>query len=119
VLVRRFRRFTALHISPAIAVAGILSGFVVGLTGMGGGALTTPMLIIFFRISPLAAVSSDLVASLVMKPIGGAVHWRRRTVRTDVVRWLALGSVPAAFAGALFIGSLNAADVGPMVKRAV
>ena len=108
-----------MHISPAIALAGILSGFVVGLTGMGGGALTTPMLIVFFRISPLAAVSSDLVASLVMKPVGGAVHLRRRTVRTDLVRWLALGSVPAAFAGALLIGSFDADVVGPLVKRAV
>ena len=52
-------------------------GFVVGLTGMGGGALMTPMMILFFNIQPLAAVSSDLVASMVMKPVGGAVHLRK------------------------------------------
>ena len=56
---------------PSIAVAGLLVGFVVGLTGMGGGALMTPMLVLFFGVQPLAAVSSDLVASFFMKPVGG------------------------------------------------
>ena len=54
-----------------IAGAGFIVGIIVGLTGMGGGALMTPILVIGFGIEPLAAVSSDLVAAVVMKPIGG------------------------------------------------
>ncbi|MCB1256632.1 MAG: sulfite exporter TauE/SafE family protein [Microthrixaceae bacterium] len=86
-------------IEPGLALGGLLGGFLVGLTGMGGGALLTPMLVFIFNVSPTAAVGSDLVASLVMKPIGGAVHWRHRTVRTDIVSWLCLGSIPGAFVG--------------------
>jgi uncharacterized membrane protein YfcA len=66
---------------------------------MGGGALMTPILLIFFGINPSTAVSSDLVAAMVMKPVGGGVHIRRRTVRWELVRWLCIGSIPAAFAG--------------------
>jgi uncharacterized protein len=54
-----------------IAIAGLIVGFVIGLTGMGGGALMTPVLIIFFGITPSAAISSDVVASVILKPIGG------------------------------------------------
>jgi hypothetical protein len=87
----------------AVAVAGLFVGFVVGLTGMGGGALMTPMMILLFGVQPLAAVSSDLVASMVMKPVGGAVHLRRGTVNKDLVRWLVIGSVPSAFIGVLVL----------------
>jgi hypothetical protein len=76
-------------------------GIVVGLTGMGGGALMTPILVLVFGIPPLAAVSSDLAATAVMKPFGGWVHARRGTVHWPLVRWLCVGSVPAAFAGVL------------------
>ena len=74
-----------------------LLGFIIGLTGMGGGALMTPMLVLLFGVSPLTAVSSDLVASAVMKPVGSFVHIRAGTVRWDLVRWLCLGSIPAVF----------------------
>ena len=83
----------------ALAGGGLIVGFVVGLTGMGGGALMTPMLVVLFNVDPLAAVSSDLVASALMKPFGGAVHMRRGTVNLRLVAWLAAGSVPSAFAG--------------------
>jgi hypothetical protein len=85
----------------ALAAAGFGVGIVVGLTGMGGGALMTPVLVIFFGIPPLAAVSSDLVASAVMKPVGSLVHILRKSVNWELVRWLCIGSVPAAFAGVL------------------
>ncbi len=88
---------------PAIAVAGLLVGLVVGLTGMGGGALMTPILVFFFGVSPLVAVSSDVVASLFMKPIGGLVHLRRGTVHLGLVKWLCVGSVPGAFSGVLML----------------
>ncbi len=91
----------------ALALAGLVVGFTVGLTGMGGGALMTPLLVLVFDVGPLAAVSSDLVASLVMKPIGGGVHLRRGNVHTVMVRWLVLGSVPAALAGVLVLDALQ------------
>jgi len=78
-------------------------GMVVGLTGMGGGALMTPVLVLFFNVPPLAAVSSDLVASAVMKPFGTAVHLRRGTVHLGLVKWLCVGSIPSAFCGVLLI----------------
>jgi uncharacterized protein len=85
----------------AFAASGV--GVVVGLTGMGGGALMTPMLVLFFGVHPLAAVSSDLVAAAVMKPVGSFVHLRRGTVNLRLVGWLSAGSIPAAFCGALIV----------------
>lgn len=100
-----------MHIDGYVALAGLIVGFVVGLTGMGGGALMTPILVLLFKIEPLAAVSSDLVAAMVMKPVGAAVHARRRTVRWDLVRWLMLGSIPSAFAGVFVLRSFGSSDV--------
>lgn len=90
-------------LDPLVTLAGAFVGFVVGLTGMGGGALMTPVLVILFGIEPLTAVSSDIVAAMVMKPIGGGVHWRRGTVNMGLVKWLVLGSVPSAFLGVLML----------------
>jgi adenylyl-sulfate kinase len=86
-----------------LAIGGLFVGIIVGLTGMGGGALMTPMLVFFFGADPLTAISSDLVASFVMKPAGAFVHLRAKTVNVGLVRLLCLGSVPAAFIGAWFI----------------
>jgi uncharacterized membrane protein YfcA len=91
----------------ALALAGLLVGFTVGLTGMGGGALMTPILVLLFNVTPTTAVSSDLLASLVMKPIGGGVHLRRGTVNWTMVRCLCLGSVPFAFAGVFVLRALG------------
>src|SRR5262249_57048131 len=98
-------------------LAGLLVGLVVGLTGMGGGALMTPILVLLFRINPLSAVSSDIVAAVVMKPVGGSVHARRGTVNVDLVRWLALGSVPAAFCGVVVFRATGAPQVGRRLKE--
>jgi uncharacterized membrane protein YfcA len=92
----------------AISAFGI--GIVVGLTGMGGGALMTPVLVLFFDVLPLTAVSSDLVASAVMKPVGSVVHLRRGTVHLGLVKWLCIGSVPAAFSGVVIARSLGGGD---------
>src|ERR1700730_17403937 len=91
----------------ALALAGLVVGFTVGLTGMGGGALMTPILVLVFGITPSAAVSSDLLASLVMKPIGGGVHLRRGTVNWEMVKGLCIGSGPAAFSGVFILKSLG------------
>jgi uncharacterized membrane protein YfcA len=96
-----------MDIDLGVSLAGLVVGVVVGLTGMGGGALLTPIMVLFFGVQPLAAVSSDLVAGLVMKPIGGGVHLRRGTVHMGIVRWLVIGSVPAAFAGVLLLRALG------------
>ena len=110
----------SVHFDLAVAVAGLLVGFTVGLTGMGGGALMTPILVLLFKVQPLAAVSSDLVASFIMKPVGGGVHLRRRTVNFALVKWLMVGSVPAAFAGVLVLRRLgDGAAVQTRVKEAL
>jgi uncharacterized membrane protein YfcA len=95
------------HLEFSLSVAGLLVGLLVGLTGMGGGAVLTPLLVLLFRVEPLAAISSDLLTSLVMKPVGGVVHLRQRTVNWRLVGLLSTGSVPSAFAGAVLIGLLG------------
>jgi uncharacterized membrane protein YfcA len=103
-----------------LALAGFGVGAVVGLTGMGGGALMTPVLVLFFGIPPLAAVSSDLVISAVMKPIGAGVHLRRGTVNKALVGWLCLGSIPSAFGGVLIAKALGHGEgVQQVVKVAL
>src|SRR5262245_65801710 len=99
-----------------VMLAGLLVGFVVGLTGMGGGALMTPILVLLFRVNPLSAVSSDIVAAVVMKPVGGSVHFRRGPVNVDLVRWLALGPVPAAFCGGFVLRALGAPEFGARLQ---
>ncbi|MEO7474022.1 MAG: sulfite exporter TauE/SafE family protein [Gemmatimonadales bacterium] len=94
-------------IDPLLALAALGIGIVVGLTGMGGGALMTPVLVLFFNVPPLAAVSSDLVASAIMKPVGSIVHLRRGTVHLGLVKWLCLGSIPGAFSGVLIARALG------------
>ncbi|ADB31804.1 protein of unknown function DUF81 [Kribbella flavida DSM 17836] len=104
----------------ALAAAAFGVGVVVGLTGMGGGALMTPVLVLFFGVPPLTAVSSDLVASAVMKPVGAAVHLRRGTVHLKLVGWLCVGSIPAAFAGVLIARSLgDGENVQQFIQRAL
>jgi hypothetical protein len=94
-----------------IVLAGFIVGVLVGLTGSGGGALMTPILILLFGVTPSAAVSSDIVASAIMKPFGGAIHFRRGTVHGGLVRWLSIGSVPAAFAGVFIDHALGSGQV--------
>jgi uncharacterized membrane protein YfcA len=105
---------------PIVALAGLLVGFVVGLTGMGGGALMTPILVLLFKIEPLAAVSSDIVASMIMKPIGGGVHFKRGSVNKELVKWLVMGSVPSAFLGVMLLKTLGSgALLQGLVKNAL
>jgi hypothetical protein len=96
-----------MNLDPLLAFAAFGIGIVVGLTGMGGGALMTPVLVLFFGIPPLTAVSSDLVASAVMKPVGSFVHLRRGTVNLELVKWLCIGSIPGAFSGVLIARALG------------
>lgn len=103
-----------------VTLAGLFVGLIVGMTGMGGGALMTPVLVLLFGMQPLAAVSSDLVASMFMKPIGAAVHFKRKTVHRELVLWLVLGSVPSAFLGVLLLKALGTGhDIQHSVKHAL
>ncbi len=96
-----------MHIDPYIVLGSALIGLLVGMTGAGGGALMTPMLILLFGVAPAAAISSDLVASVVMRPIGAAVHLRAGTVNRRLVLLMACGSVPAAILGSFLLHRLG------------
>ncbi len=78
-----------------ISLVGLLIGFLVGLTGMGGGSLLAPIMILFFRIPPVWAVGTDIAYSTVTKALGSVVHIRQKNVNFKVALWLACGSVPA------------------------
>src|SRR6201984_1886561 len=96
-----------MHVDPFIVLGSAVVGLLVGPTGAGGGALMTPMLILLFGVKPSAAISSDLVAAVVMRPVGASVHLRRGTVNRSLVRWMVLGSVPMAFLGAYILHEIG------------
>ncbi len=78
------------------ALSGLLVGFIVGLTGVGGGSLMTPMLVMIFGVPPATAVGTDLLYACFTKATGVWVHARRGNVEWKLVGWLAAGSIPAA-----------------------
>ncbi len=84
------------HFDLLHAIAGLLVGFLVGLTGVGGGSLMTPILVLLFGVAPGTAVGTDLLFASVTKIVGSTVHGRRETVDWHIMRRLAMGSVPAA-----------------------
>jgi uncharacterized membrane protein YfcA len=90
-----------------LGASGFLGGLAVGVAGMGGGALMTPVLVLAFRIDPRVAIASDLVNSLAMKPVGGAVHALHKSVNWSLVRLLVAPGVPAAFLGAWALNQLG------------
>lgn len=96
-----------MHIDPFIVLGSAVVGFLVGMTGAGGGALMTPMLILLFGVKPSTAISSDLVAAVLMRPFGAAVHLRNGTVNLTLVGWMVLGSVPMAFFGTFLLHQMG------------
>ena len=94
-------------LSLYVVLGSAVVGLLVGLTGAGGGALMTPMLILLFSVKPAAAISSDLVAAVVMRPVGAAVHLHKGTVNLRLVGLMSLGSVPMAFLGAFLLRQLG------------
>jgi uncharacterized membrane protein YfcA len=91
------------NINGYIVLGSAVVGFLVGLTGAGGGALMTPMLILLFNVKPSSAISSDLVAAVAMRPVAAAVHLTKKTVNFRLVGWMVVGSVPMAFLGAYLL----------------
>lgn len=92
---------------PAIIVFGLGIGVLVGMTGMGGGSLMTPLLILIFGIQPTTAIGTDIFYSAVTKTVGGWRHFRMKTVNMELVKWLSFGSVPAAVLGVAFVSLLQ------------
>lgn len=90
-----------------IAIIGFAVGVMVGLTGMGGGALMTPLLILFGWAKPMMAVGTDLVWNTLTKMVGGVVHYRQRTVDFQIVKLLAIGSIPGALLGLALLAHLH------------
>lgn len=95
-------------IEPLYSLAGVLVGLLVGLTGVGGGSLMTPLLVLMFGFHPATAVGTDLLYASATKTAGTAVHGRHGTVDWQVVRRLASGSVPAAVAMLILLSLVDA-----------
>ena len=106
-----------LQLDLYLSLGGLVAGLMVGLTGMGGAALVTPMLVLLFGVSPAAAVSSDVVASAVMKPVGAFVHIRAKTVHWRLVWWLSVGSIPAVLLGTLVFATVLNTDAAAETIR--
>jgi uncharacterized membrane protein YfcA len=83
----------------ALVAFGLGVGILVGMTGIGGGSLMTPMLILVFGVTPTTAIGTDLAYAAVTKTVGGYKHWQQRTVDFTLSSWMAIGSVPAAIFG--------------------
>jgi uncharacterized membrane protein YfcA len=92
---------------PAIIVFGLGIGVLVGMTGMGGGSLMTPLLILIFGIQPTTAIGTDIFYSAITKTVGGWRHFRMKTVNMELVKWLSFGSVPAAVLGVAIVSVLQ------------
>jgi uncharacterized membrane protein YfcA len=92
---------------PAIVIFGFGIGLLVGMTGMGGASLMTPMLILLFGVQPVTAIGTDIFYAAVTKTVGGIQHLRAGTVHRGLAFWMAVGSVPAAIAGVFVIEVLQ------------
>jgi uncharacterized membrane protein YfcA len=92
---------------PLVIVFGLGVGILIGLTGIGGGSLMTPLLVLFAGIPPVVAIGTDLAYGAVTKTLGGWRHWRKGTVDLGVSAWLAVGSVPGAVVGVWLLDRLH------------
>jgi uncharacterized membrane protein YfcA len=93
---------------PLMVIAfGLGVGILVGMTGVGGGALMTPLLVLFVGTPPVTAVGTDLAYGAITKTVGGYKHWRQGTIDFPLSWWMAIGSVPAAVGGVYVIGILE------------
>src|SRR5665811_154571 len=93
--------------NPAIIIFGFGIGAMVGMTGMGGGTLMTPLLILLFGVKPVTAIGTDIFYAAVTKTVGGWRHLKMGTVNMSLALWLAAGSVPASVAGVWAISILQ------------
>jgi uncharacterized membrane protein YfcA len=96
---------------PWLILFGFGVGILVGTTGMGGGSLMTPLLILVFGIKPVVAVGTDLAYAAITKTAGGFLHFRKGTVQTNLAWWLAAGSCPGAIVGVILLDRLGLDDI--------
>jgi uncharacterized membrane protein YfcA len=96
-----------LGIAPAYVVSGLLVGILVGLTGVGGGSLMTPLLVLVFGFHPSTAVGTDLLFAAVTKSVGTTIHNAGKSVDWKIVGWMALGSIPATILTLILIAHLG------------
>lgn len=94
-------------LNPLYSLSGLLVGILVGVTGVGGGSLMTPLLVLLFQVHPATAVGTDLLYAAITKSAGTAVHSRNKTVNWRIVGFLALGSLPAAIVTLLLMSGVN------------
>ena len=80
----------------AIVAFGLGVGVLIGMTGIGGGSLMTPLLILVFGIKPVTAIGTDILYAAITKTVGGWRHFKMKTVNLGLVFWLAIGSVPSS-----------------------
>lgn len=99
-----------LHINPMYCISGLLVGMLVGLTGVGGGSLMTPLLVLLFHVHPATAVGTDLLYASITKGVGTMVHGTKRTINWAIVGLLALGSIPATVATLALIQHFGKSD---------
>ncbi|WP_333619452.1 sulfite exporter TauE/SafE family protein [Dietzia sp.] len=104
--------------APVLLLVSLAIGVVIGLTGMGGGALMTPALVLL-GIPPTTAVANDLVVNAANKVVGATVHWRRGKPNMKIAFWLILGSVPSAYFGAWLVHELGVDDIQGLLKSAI
>jgi len=96
------------HFNPLYAVSGLLVGILVGLTGVGGGSLMTPLLVLLFHFHPGTAVGTDLLYASATKSVGTVVHGSNKTIDWRIVGWMALGSIPATLATVVLLYAMHA-----------
>jgi len=108
-------------INPLYSLAGVLVGMLVGLTGVGGGSLMTPLLVLVFGFHPATAVGTDLLYASATKAVGTTVHGRHGTVNWGIVGRLAAGSIPATIATLLILGesSQHSQKTGSLITTAL
>lgn len=90
-----------------VSIIGLFIGFLVGLTGMGGGALLAPIMILVLKVPPVWAVGTDNAYSAVTKALGSIVHFRQKSVNIKIALWLACGSIPATIVGVNIVQYLH------------
>src|SRR5947209_10100533 len=103
---------------PRYSITGLLVGFLIGLTGMGGGSLMTPLLILIVGIKPTVAVGSDLAYSAITKIVGSFQHHRQKTVDYGLALRLAIGSVPGSLIGVWLVHHLQH-QIGDGVQKVI
>jgi len=95
-------------VDPLVIVFGLGVGILIGLTGIGGGSLMTPLLVLVIGTQPVVAVGTDIAYGALTKTLGGWRHWRSGTVDMGVSKWLAFGSVPGSVGGVILVSHVPA-----------